>query len=1191
MLRSAETGKDHLYHATEDVSLRELTEADPYYYAPARYFRVTQHFMDAIGRETNTTVRTSRYEGTATVPGFTSPAYPCLTDTTVYPDGTSDYRVRTDRRGVRTISWSTSFPDREENVSRTFHPTNLTAHILLASNVTWRNGRSASLQSLDGGWSRETSQSEYTGDGRRRGVSIAEASDLPGALTNSLTHYDFLGRAIATLTPGAGGTWLVTSNSYAGASSRQIRSETTGRPATTYLYDELRENIGTIQSGVTSTSDTRYETLSNEIWRVTVQSTSANAVTNDVTTTREQMTGLSAALRSRTVGIAPGGSVTTSEASFNAAAKTLTTTVWTDGGTPTIRMTKFGALVEACSLSQRTVRYHDAFLTPYHVRTFHPVTGALLSRRFLGLDEATWDPVYTETWHGTLKVTGEAQFDAWGRETVRTDAMGHAVTNVYDVLGRLVANSGAAYPVDYAYDTQGRLTGLVTRYGASDAEAETGWAYDPATGLATNKMYADNSAVGYTHTPDGKPLRTTWARGAWREHAYDEAGLLATTTYGGTTPAVWLAYDAFQRLAAASNAVTAYAYANDALGAVTNEAAIIGTSAHALVREYDGFHRLASLTVSGQSVHYGYDAESRLAAVSNDAFAVNYAYTDDAWDAGYTITLTNGMILSRAAKLDPYRRQLVTGVSNAVAGSVASDYHYNYDMLGRVASRNNDAFGYNPRSEVTSSIIQPSHTNRYEYDGIGNALWASLNAATNTYTANSLNQYTNIANGSTVEPAYDLDGNLTCDDRFGYAWDAENRLTAVYSNSLCIVSNAYDHMSRRVLKVTPTATHTFVYDGWNLVSEVLIPVSGAPSTNYYVWGKDLSGALQEAGGVGGLLAVFLHATWHFPLYDNNGNVTAYLSEHGSIAAQYSYDAFGRTLVATGPLADAFRHRFSTKYVDSETGLYYYGYRFYSPELMRWLSRDPIEELGGVNLYGFVGNNPAHRYDILGQKWKIKREGKAYAIAVATSSSDSFDKLAQELKLDTKDYSAWAHTTDSEPKVCKEYRIPNTIYYHIGPSKYPGFWKILDSELIHSWKRRYKRYMSEERHAGFLVSFIEDVTQIEVVLALSDDYLYQYQFTGHGISGGVLRTANNTVVAPNRYTKYGINSLQLMACFTLDANRAFVNSPDLGRYNAWEWNVASRGTVVGYFGNANIFNDALAWRIARGSNRKGAIDEN
>ena len=102
---------------------------------------------------------------------------------------------------------------------------------------------------------------------------------------------------------------------------------------------------------------------------------------------------------------------------------------------------------------------------------------------------------------------------------------------------------------------------------------------------------------------------------------------------------------------------------------------------------------------------------------------------------------------------------------------------------------------------------------------------------------------------------------------------------------------------------------------------------------------------------------------HF--YDNNGNITRYCDASGNIVAQYTYDVFGNLLSATGPMADAFAFRFSTKYFDSETGLYYYGYRYYSPPLMRWLNRDPIEEHGGLNLYVMCGNNPIVKMDYNG----------------------------------------------------------------------------------------------------------------------------------------------------------------------------------------------------------------------------------
>ena len=98
-----------------------------------------------------------------------------------------------------------------------------------------------------------------------------------------------------------------------------------------------------------------------------------------------------------------------------------------------------------------------------------------------------------------------------------------------------------------------------------------------------------------------------------------------------------------------------------------------------------------------------------------------------------------------------------------------------------------------------------------------------------------------------------------------------------------------------------------------------------------------------AGGVGGLVAVSIGGSFYFPGYDNNGNVIGYWDESGSIVAEYAYDAFGNTIASSGSMASVFPHRFSTKYYDAETDLYYYGYRYYSPSLGRWISRDPIQE--------------------------------------------------------------------------------------------------------------------------------------------------------------------------------------------------------------------------------------------------------
>jgi RHS repeat-associated protein len=91
------------------------------------------------------------------------------------------------------------------------------------------------------------------------------------------------------------------------------------------------------------------------------------------------------------------------------------------------------------------------------------------------------------------------------------------------------------------------------------------------------------------------------------------------------------------------------------------------------------------------------------------------------------------------------------------------------------------------------------------------------------------------------------------------------------------------------------------------------------------------------------------------------------SSGASIAAVYEYGPFGEPLRAEtlDTVATDQPFRFSTKFTDVETGLVYYGHRYYSPTLGRFINRDPIGERGGLNLYGFVGNNGTNRVDVLG----------------------------------------------------------------------------------------------------------------------------------------------------------------------------------------------------------------------------------
>ncbi len=239
-----------------------------------------------------------------------------------------------------------------------------------------------------------------------------------------------------------------------------------------------------------------------------------------------------------------------------------------------------------------------------------------------------------------------------------------------------------------------------------------------------------------------------------------------------------------------------------------------------------------------------------------------------------------------------------------------------------------------------------------------------------------------------------------------YVWDAENRLTEVRPTFPAVTAGAkkvvfaYDYMNRRVRKrvynwnsgggsgaweTTPCLDRRFVYDGWLLLLELDGLSTPTPNAivRKYTWGLDLSGlngnpsasGLRAAGGIGGLLAVeqlalpaqcgqtALAAKSYWYFYDANGNVGQLIDEADDsgltppqawaasrLAAKYEYDPYGNITSQSGAYAEANLIRFSTKYFDQESGLGYWGYRFYSTTLGRWLSRDPIAEHNDNNVY-------------------------------------------------------------------------------------------------------------------------------------------------------------------------------------------------------------------------------------------------
>ncbi len=162
-------------------------------------------------------------------------------------------------------------------------------------------------------------------------------------------------------------------------------------------------------------------------------------------------------------------------------------------------------------------------------------------------------------------------------------------------------------------------------------------------------------------------------------------------------------------------------------------------------------------------------------------------------------------------------------------------------------------------------------------------------------------------------------------------------------------------------------TTRYLYAGWRCLGE-LDHTDTLQRT--YAWGLDNDDRLHLGDSNAALLWIHDHGTneTHLTSYDGNGNLTGLLSAQSTAnepTATYTYSPFGQLLTATGPYAHQNPYRFSTKPLEEVGHLYNYGFRHYSPMTGRWLSRDPIAEDGGLNLYGFVQNEPLRSWDRLG----------------------------------------------------------------------------------------------------------------------------------------------------------------------------------------------------------------------------------
>ena len=330
---------------------------------------------------------------------------------------------------------------------------------------------------------------------------------------------------------------------------------------------------------------------------------------------------------------------------------------------------------------------------------------------------------------------------------------------------------------------------------------------------------------------------------------------------------------------------------------------------------------------------------------------------------------------------------------------------YTYDAAGNLAGRQNNTLLQAFQTDKANELVNVALANNLltvagslangvsalSVNGQSASIYSDLTFSVpgGVTVTNGANTLTAVINGTLtnslteVLPAavnlrYDANGNLLWDGVKAFTYDCANELAGVTVTNVIKTTYAYDGLGRRRIRRDYSWTNNawaetnevhYVYDGMTVLQE---RNSNNVPVVTYTRGVDLSGTVGGGGGIGGLLArtdangsTYYHA-------DGNGNITALVDGSGNLVAKYLYDSFGNTLGMWGSLAAANTDRFSSKEMDLRTGIYYFGYRYYEPNLQRWLNRDPIQERGGINLYDYVNNDPINLFDPLGL-WNADRQ--------------------------------------------------------------------------------------------------------------------------------------------------------------------------------------------------------------------------
>lgn len=541
-------------------------------------------------------------------------------------------------------------------------------------------------------------------------------------------------------------------------------------------------------------------------------------------------------------------------------------------------------------------------------------------------------------------------------------------------------------------DKNGNLIRLV------DAKGNlTKWRYDAADRIV-EKMYHDGTSESYVY--DGGLLsQTKGARGQIASYSYDVSSNLTGTNYPNMAD-VTMSYNALNRMTQVVDGVGTHTFTYDNLGKMLAQDGPFANDAQSFT--YDTLQRVQSHSVergaSGgtQSQSHSYDSLGRLVALSSTGtqgvgnFSYNYVgltnllsslnrpngtETVQNYDGLQRLTAVNNLSPSDTVQ-DRYgyaydTRDVRTGVQMQQGSDPLREISYSYDIGNQLVGE-----------AATGGVAGTTYSNAYSYDAMGNRLKRENTQGTNTLLTssgvNALNQLTSVSTvvdggpRTTSGLSYDAAGNLTetssaDGSRTLYFYDDEDRLFRVEKRDAADapVSKSefvYDYASRKAV----SQEFTYTNGAWAQTSEKRRVFDGMDVVQERNESNQVTAQIVRAGNIGGILARSTALGASFFGYDGSGNVTLLTDTSGNEVGRYRYDAFGNTLETSGVRAMENPYRFSTKELHGASGLYDYGYRFYSTSLGRWLNRDPIQENGGSNLYHFLANSPPNNQDEYGE---------------------------------------------------------------------------------------------------------------------------------------------------------------------------------------------------------------------------------